>query len=121
GRSALVVQAGTATSTRERGEPNSFNVLSLEPSRITLERRIWQRGEGAFLPAAVEAFERTNEGWERASPRDTRVQKCPAMSEARGVPARSRFGATLRRDAWWVEILPVVALLGLFAIYATAR
>ncbi|PYQ36667.1 MAG: metallophosphatase [Acidobacteria bacterium] len=74
GRSALVVQAGTATSTRERGEPNSFNVLSLEPSRITLERRIWQRGEGAFLPAAVEAFERTNEGWERASPRDTRVQ-----------------------------------------------
>jgi hypothetical protein len=43
------------------------------------------------------------------------------MSEARGVPAQSRFGATLRRDAWWIEILPVVALLGLFAIYATAR
>ena len=38
-----------------------------------------------------------------------------------GVPARSRFGATLRRDAWWVEILPVVALLGLFGIYATVR
>lgn len=38
-----------------------------------------------------------------------------------GVPARSRFGATLRRDAWWAELLPVVALLGLFAIYATAR
>ena len=43
------------------------------------------------------------------------------MSEAPSVPARSRFGATLRRDAWWLEILPVVALLGLFAIYATAR
>ena len=43
------------------------------------------------------------------------------MSEARGVAARSRFGATLRSDAWWVEILPVIALLGLFAIYATAR
>jgi hypothetical protein len=37
-----------------------------------------------------------------------------------GVPAR-RFGATLRRDAWWLEILPVVVLLGLFAVYATAR
>ena len=24
------------------------------------------------------------------------------MSESRGVPARSRFGATLRRDAWWI-------------------
>jgi hypothetical protein len=33
----------------------------------------------------------------------------------------SRFGATLRRDAWWAELLPVIALLGLFAIYATAR
>jgi hypothetical protein len=32
-----------------------------------------------------------------------------------------RFGATLRRDAWWAELLPVVALLGLFAVYATAR
>jgi len=43
------------------------------------------------------------------------------MSEARGVPAGGRLGATLRRDAWWVELLPVIALLGLFAIYATAR
>lgn len=33
----------------------------------------------------------------------------------------SRFGATLRRDAWWTELLPVIALLGLFTIYATAR
>ena len=37
------------------------------------------------------------------------------------VPARSRFGATLRRDAWWLELLPVVVLLGLFGIYATVR
>jgi hypothetical protein len=31
------------------------------------------------------------------------------------------FGSTLRRDAWWVEILPVVILLGTFGIYATLR
>jgi len=37
------------------------------------------------------------------------------------VPARSRFGATLRRDAWLLEILPVIVILGLFGIYATAR
>ena len=24
----------------------------------------------------------------------------------------SRFGSTLRRDAWWIEILPVVVVLG---------
>ena len=43
------------------------------------------------------------------------------MSEAESVPARGRFGATLRRDAWWLELLPVVAILSLFGIYATAR
>lgn len=33
----------------------------------------------------------------------------------------SRFGSTLRRDAWWVEILPVWILLGGFGIYTTLR
>jgi hypothetical protein len=33
----------------------------------------------------------------------------------------SRLGSTLRRDAWWVELLPVVILLGGFGIYATLR
>src|SRR5260370_35608894 len=31
------------------------------------------------------------------------------------------FGSTLRRDPWWVEILPVVIILSLFGIYATFR
>lgn len=33
----------------------------------------------------------------------------------------SRLGSTLRRDAWWVEILPVIILLGGFGLYATLR
>jgi hypothetical protein len=37
------------------------------------------------------------------------------MAQAEG------FGATLRRDAWWVAILPVVVVLGGFGIYATLR
>src|SRR5207249_3991586 len=31
------------------------------------------------------------------------------------------FGETQRRGAWWVEILPVVILLGVFGVYATLR
>ena len=27
----------------------------------------------------------------------------------------------MRRDAWWLEILPVIVVLGLFGIYATVR
>lgn len=33
----------------------------------------------------------------------------------------SRLGSTERRDAWWVENVPVVILLGGFGIYATLR
>jgi hypothetical protein len=33
----------------------------------------------------------------------------------------AQFGETQRRDDWWVEILPVVILLGGFGIYATLR
>ncbi|MGA2097461.1 MAG: succinate dehydrogenase [Candidatus Acidiferrum sp.] len=33
----------------------------------------------------------------------------------------SRLGATLRRDAWWVELLPAIILLGGFGLYATLR
>ena len=41
---------------------------------------------------------------------------------ASGAPAAgSGFGSTLRRDAWWVEVLPVIVLLGGFGLYATLR
>ena len=43
------------------------------------------------------------------------------MAQAETATARGRFGATLRRDLWWVEILPVVVLLGGFGVYATLR
>ena len=32
-----------------------------------------------------------------------------------------RFGSTMRRDAWWVELIPAIILLGGFGLYATAR
>ena len=35
--------------------------------------------------------------------------------------AHRHLGATMRRDAWWLELLPVIALLGAFGLYATAR
>ena len=31
------------------------------------------------------------------------------------------LGTTLRRDAWWVELLPVIVLFGGFGLYATLR
>jgi 3',5'-cyclic AMP phosphodiesterase CpdA len=60
GFAALVVQAGTATSTRGRGEENSFNVLRLQPDRVEIERHAW--GEEHLDYRAVERFAYAREG-----------------------------------------------------------
>lgn len=77
GRSALLVQAGTATSTREREEPNSFNVLRIDPPRIEVERRVFDYESCRFVSAATEVFERIGESWERVTPRE-RAEDGPA-------------------------------------------
>jgi 3',5'-cyclic AMP phosphodiesterase CpdA len=71
---ALVVQAGTATSTRGRGEANSFNVLRVDAQHIVIERHEWMARQAAFAFAATEAFERVAHGWAaRRSDSDDRV------------------------------------------------
>jgi len=60
---ALVVQAGTATSIRARGEVNSFNVLHIAGSRVRVERYGWDGAD--FALAGGDTFERTTEGWRR--------------------------------------------------------
>jgi len=65
GHSALVVQAGTATSTRERGEVNSFNVLRLAYPTITVEKFAWSASTTSFAVSTVEQFNHTEEGWIR--------------------------------------------------------
>jgi len=63
GYSALVVQAGTATSTRSRGEANSFNVLRVEAHRITVERMGWQAEHAIFTQTAMQTFDQRGNEW----------------------------------------------------------
>jgi 3',5'-cyclic AMP phosphodiesterase CpdA len=65
GFAALVVQAGTATSTRERGEANSFNVLRVGQRTARVERHAWDAAIGEFTLHSGEGFEYTPEGWRR--------------------------------------------------------
>ena len=65
GHSALVVQAGTATSTRSRGEANSFNVIRLQHPQISVERVMWKPETSAFALASTEQFQHTPDGWVR--------------------------------------------------------
>ena len=66
GHSALVVQAGTATSTRERGEANSFNLLRIVYPSIAVERLTWNPSTTSFAVANVEEFQHTVDGWIRS-------------------------------------------------------
>jgi len=75
GHSALIVQAGTATSTRGRGEANSFNVLAVESRCVAVESYEWRSDAGDFAPLGRETFERTPTGWR------------PYLRETNGLPA----------------------------------
>ncbi len=65
GHSALVVQAGTAASTRGRGEGNSFNVIRIDRPHIAVERLEWQPDRAEFTLATTERFTHTPDGWTR--------------------------------------------------------
>ena len=65
GYSAIIVSSGTSTSTRGRGEPNSFNVIRIERPLVTIERRTWRPQTGLFEISSVEIFRRHAAGWAR--------------------------------------------------------
>ena len=67
GHSALVVQAGTAISTRGRGEANSFNLIHLEHPQISLQRFSWNAESLSFTVTNEEQFRHSHEGWARVS------------------------------------------------------
>jgi 3',5'-cyclic AMP phosphodiesterase CpdA len=60
---ALVIQAGTATSTRERGEVNSFNVVRVEPARVEVDRYGWDVLSNSFALLGTETFLRSGGMW----------------------------------------------------------
>lgn len=66
GRAALVVQAGTATSTRGRGETNSFNLIRCDADRLEVVRWAWSPQDGRFDEAGCQAFAWGGSGWQAA-------------------------------------------------------
>jgi 3',5'-cyclic AMP phosphodiesterase CpdA len=64
-RSILSVQAGTATSTRRRVEPNAYNWITISADLVTVAVRVWNGR--AFEESLVTRYERTDHEWRRAA------------------------------------------------------
>src|SRR6185503_2973839 len=96
GHSALVVQAGTATSTRERGEANSFNVIHIAFPEMAVERFVWDRSRTSFVAVGIERFKQVGEGWIRTGEAgEVSVGNEERHSQAaRGYFRHSRTGAS---------------------------
>jgi len=65
GVSALVVQAGTATSSRTRESTNSFNLLRLTPRHIEVDTYLWTGND--FACAGTETYDHGAGGWTSGS------------------------------------------------------
>jgi 3',5'-cyclic AMP phosphodiesterase CpdA len=63
GYSALLIQAGTATSMRRRGEANSFNMIEIEGLRVTVNRYTWESVSAAFQLSSVDQFVKNRGEW----------------------------------------------------------
>lgn len=61
GDQLLVVQAGTSTSTRTRDHANSFNLLTIDGERLSIEVREWNGG--GFVAAGSEHYARVKGRW----------------------------------------------------------
>lgn len=66
GHSALVILAGTATSSRLRGERNSFNIIRIDRPHVRIDRLTWDGS--SFEVSLSEHFKLESNGWFRAVP-----------------------------------------------------
>jgi 3',5'-cyclic AMP phosphodiesterase CpdA len=65
GHSALLIQAGTSTSSRGRGELNSFNIVQIARPMVSLQRMTWDAKQSTFNVSLVNHFKKTGGAWSR--------------------------------------------------------
>lgn len=65
GHSALIIQAGTATSTRGRGEPNSFNLMEFEYPRLIVKQLDCRVAAAGFEVGEIKEYRQGGMGWKR--------------------------------------------------------
>lgn len=66
-RSVIAIQAGTAFSSRLRGEANSYNLIETSQGQIRFEKRTWRDENSDFWTEKEKKFFLRNEGWNTRS------------------------------------------------------
>lgn len=74
--SILSVQAGTAISTRRRGEPNAYNRIVIDGQRVLVSVRAWDGTR--FVPTVTTEYTRIDDIW---VPKEHRGEEPPGVSE----------------------------------------
>lgn len=95
GYSALLIQAGTAISSRRRQEANSFNLIRIERPEIHLECRAWDLDKVRFVRSTSKSFRLGRSGWAPTGgqlfPRSYKALKTGLYGPAIGYMARHRL------------------------------
>jgi len=71
GYSALFIQAGTATSSRQRGELNSWNLIRIERGFLTVDCMSWDADRIHFAVLRRDRFQRHKDGWSKVGADDS--------------------------------------------------
>jgi 3',5'-cyclic AMP phosphodiesterase CpdA len=67
GYTALLVRAGTATSSRRRGELNAWNLIRIERPQISIDCLTWDAERGSFAVSRTDRFQLKQDGGTPAS------------------------------------------------------
>jgi 3',5'-cyclic AMP phosphodiesterase CpdA len=68
GYAALFIQAGTATSVRQRGELNAWNLIRIQGSEVAVDCLTWNAARGDFTLLRTDIFSRSPGGWSQVKP-----------------------------------------------------